>query len=51
MRDLPQYDHCDLGLISDDKTEDLRKTRKAVVPTTAQREEPTPHPIERKSSD
>ena len=38
----PQEAHCDLGLISDDKTEDLRKARKAVVPTTAQREE-QPH--------
>ena len=25
MRRLPQYDHCDLGLVDDDNTEDMRK--------------------------
>lgn len=25
MRELPQQEHCDLGLIEDDNTEDMRK--------------------------
>lgn len=25
MRTLPQEDHCDLGLVDDDDTEDMRK--------------------------
>ncbi|MDW5612086.1 hypothetical protein [Mycolicibacterium sp. D5.8-2] len=25
MRDLPQQEHCDLGLIDDDHTPDMRK--------------------------
>lgn len=25
MRDLPQADHCDLGLVEDDRTPDMRK--------------------------
>lgn len=25
MRDLPQADHCDLGLVEDDHTPDMRK--------------------------
>lgn len=30
MRELPQQDHCDLGLIDDsDHTEDLRPTKNA----------------------
>lgn len=27
MRTLPQQDHCDLGLVDDDETDDLRKRR------------------------
>lgn len=39
MRDLPQYQHADLGLIEDDNTEDMRKPPAATegvseVPTT-----------------
>lgn len=26
MRTLPQAEHCDLGLVDDDRTEDLRPT-------------------------
>ena len=32
MRALPQIDHCDLGLVDDDNTEDLRKSRTAPEP-------------------
>ena len=35
MRALPQQDHADLGLVDDDRTEDLRETRRAPGATDA----------------
>lgn len=37
MRDLPQQEHCDLGLVEDDNTPDMRK---APAATEALRNEP-----------
>lgn len=44
----PQFDHADLGLVDNDRTEDMRKAPAA----TEARREPTNHQhrIERKSS-
>jgi hypothetical protein len=30
MRELPQQDHADLGIVDDDRTEDLRPTKNAL---------------------
>jgi hypothetical protein len=42
----PQDDHCDLGLVDDDRTEDMRK---APVANTEARREPTQHQKDRRT--
>jgi hypothetical protein len=32
MRELPQQDHADLGIVDDDETEDLRRPTKRTAP-------------------
>ena len=52
MRDLPQQNHADLGLVDDDRTDDLRPTKNAPgrCANTAEGEQNTHHRInERKS--
>lgn len=41
MRELPQADHADLGLLEDDNTPDMRKA--PVAPEALQTELPTSH--------
>jgi hypothetical protein len=41
MRSLPQQDHCDLGLVEDDQTPDMRKASAATE--ALQFENPTHH--------
>jgi len=43
----PQESHCDIGLVDDDRTEDLRR-QKAPAATEARRE-PTQHPFARRT--
>jgi len=47
MRDLPQQEHCDLGLIDFDHTEDLRPTKNALERCANTAEGQSNHPTDK----